>query len=109
MLFLKLGKIVVLFAVSTAIAAALTPLQCTDNAGVPPIVRVEGVAEEVGQIVISCSGGTPTTMGANIPKINVQIFLNTNVTSRLLASPETRSEALLLIDEPVGAEQVEAN
>jgi hypothetical protein len=33
-----------------------------------------------------------------IPQVNIQIFLNTNVTSRLVADPLT--EALLLIDDP---------
>jgi len=106
MIFVQLGKIAVLFAVSTAIAAALTPLQCTANAGVPPIVRVEGVAEAVGEVVIVCTGGfSVPTQDLDIPTINVQIFLNTNLTSRLLG---TNSEALLLIDEPTPAEQIEA-
>lgn len=90
------------------LSAQTTPLSCNANAGVPPIARAEGVAEEVGQVVINCTGGAPTLGQNAIPTINVQIFLNTNVTSRLLDSTGTRSEALLLIDEPVGVEQVEA-
>jgi hypothetical protein len=38
-----------------------------------------------------------------VPQANVQIFLNTNVTSRLVADPW--SEALLMIDEPTAAAQ----
>ena len=90
------------------VSAQTTPLQCVANAGVPPIARAEGVAEEVGQVIINCTGGASTLGQNNIPSINVQIFLNTNITSRLLDSTGTRSEALLLIDEPVGLEQVEA-
>lgn len=90
------------------VSAQISPLQCTANAGVPPIARAEGVAEEVGQVIINCLGGASTASSAAIPTINVQIFLNTNITSRLLDSTGTRSEALLLIDEPVGLEQVEA-
>lgn len=71
-----------------------TPLTCIANAGVPPLVRAEGLTELVGDIVLSCTGGN-----ANAPFLaNFQLFLNTNITSRLLASD--LSEALLLIDEP---------
>jgi len=98
---------VLVFATGLA-SAQISPLQCVANAGVPPIARAEGVAEEVGQVIISCTGGASTPTPLAIPTINVQIFLNTNITSRLLDSTGTRSEALLLIDEPVGLEQVEA-
>jgi hypothetical protein len=54
---------------------------CVANAGVPPIVRSQGVTELVGDLVLNCTGGTPTPAGAPIPTSNVQIFLNTNVTS----------------------------
>ncbi|MBI5085107.1 MAG: hypothetical protein HZB13_10985, partial [Acidobacteria bacterium] len=90
-----------LVVVFVAVASAqVTPLSCNANSGVPPIARAEGVAEEVGQVIINCTGGTPTAYGSVIPTINVQIFLNTNVTSRLLVDKSTASEALLLIDEP---------
>lgn len=73
-------------------------LQCVANAGVPPIVRAEGITELVGDLVLNCTGGTPTPAGQPIPASNIQIFLNTNVTSRLLSGAFT--EALLMIDEP---------
>lgn len=101
--FRKSLLLMALLVVVTGIASAqiFNPLSCTANAGVPPIARAEGVAEEVGQVVIVCTGGNPTPQGAPIPTVNVQIFLNTNVTSRLLTgSPANYSEALLLIDEP---------
>jgi hypothetical protein len=72
---------------------------CVANAGVPPIVRAEGVTELVGDLILNCTGGTPTPLGTPIPLSNVQIFLNTNITSRLLNSANL-SEATLLIDEP---------
>jgi len=53
-------------------------------------------------------GASTPSPDLNIPTINVQIFLNTNITSRLLDSSGSRSEALLLIDEPSPAEQIEA-
>ena len=72
---------------------------CVANAGVPPIVRSEGVTELVGDLILNCQGGTPTPAGVNIPLSNIQIFLNTNITSRLLNSGNL-SEATMLIDEP---------
>jgi hypothetical protein len=33
--------------------------QCIANAGVPPLVRSEGVTELVGDIVLNCDGGVP--------------------------------------------------
>jgi len=71
---------------------------CTANAGVPPIVRAEGITELVGDLILNCTGGTFTPAGQNIPQSNVQIFLNTNVTSRTYAG--NLSEAILTIDEP---------
>jgi hypothetical protein len=73
---------------------------CVANAGVPPIVRSEGVTELVGDLILNCTGGTPTPLGTPIPMSNVQIFLNTNITSRLLNTSSNLSEATLLIDEP---------
>jgi len=86
---------------------------CVANAGVPPIVRSEGVTELVGDLLLNCTGGTPTPATSTIvtatgttvinnliPLSNVQVFLNTNITSRLLNGSSTISEATLTIDEP---------
>jgi len=55
---------------------------------------------------LNCTGGKPTADGQPIPQANVQIFLNTNITSRILgSSSDPWSEALLLIDEPGPSEQ----
>ncbi|MBI2687919.1 MAG: hypothetical protein HYX27_16545 [Acidobacteria bacterium] len=85
-------------AASTANAQQVAAFSCVGNAGVPPIVRAEGLTELVGDLVLNCNGGTPTAAGSLVPQANVQIFLNTNVTSRLTSDPW--SEALLMIDEP---------
>ena len=90
-------------AASTANAQQVAAFSCVGNAGVPPIVRAEGLTELVGDLVLNCTGGTPTAAGAPVPQANVQIFLNTNVTSRLVSDPW--SEALLMIDEPTAAAQ----
>lgn len=97
--FRKMLLLLVVAFVAVA-SAQINPLQCVANAGVPPLARAEGVAEEVGQVIINCTGGASTPLGVAIPTINVQIFLNTNITSRLLASSSINSEAMLLIDEP---------
>lgn len=75
-------------------------LQCTANAGVPPLVRAEGLTELVGDVTLNCTGGVPTQAGAIVPGTNVRVFLNTNITSRILATTGSFSEALLMIDEP---------
>jgi hypothetical protein len=72
---------------------------CTANAGNPTIVRAEGLTELVGDMLLNCVGGVPTLHGAAIPLSNVTIFLNTNVTSRIVGSGGL-SEATLMIDEP---------
>jgi len=90
-------------AATTANAQQVAAFSCVGNAGVPPIVRAEGLTELVGDLVLNCTGGTPTAAGNPVPQANVQIFLNTNVTSRLVADPW--SEALLMIDEPTAAAQ----
>ncbi|HYO80190.1 MAG TPA: hypothetical protein VES20_02220 [Bryobacteraceae bacterium] len=75
------------------VAPGFQPLQCTANAGVPPVVRAEGFTELVGDLVLTCTGGNPA-----VPFLaNFQVFLNTNITSRLTGD---LSEALLMIDEP---------
>jgi large repetitive protein len=79
-----------------------TQLSCTANVAVPPQLRAEGLTELIGDIVISCSGGTALAAGATIPTANITVSLGTNVTSRLLGNngATNSSEALLLIDEP---------
>jgi hypothetical protein len=84
-------------------SAQAAPLVCTTNAGVTPTVRAEGLTELVGDVIITCTGGTSTPGGVIIPQVNIQIFLNTNVTSRLVSDPLT--EALLMIDDPAPGAQ----
>jgi hypothetical protein len=87
---------VLTLAIAQGILRAQTPLTCVVTA-VPPLVRAEGVAELVGDLVVKCTGGTPTSPGATVPQVNLQIFLNTPITSRLLNDPF--SEALLFVDD----------
>jgi hypothetical protein len=72
-------------------------MQCAANAGVPPTVRAEALADYVADLILNCTGGTPTPSGTPVPKADITVKLNVNVASRLLKGQLT--EALLLIDE----------
>ena len=92
-----------LVTLTVAVASAQPAFQCVANAGVPPIVRAEGIAELMGDLVLNCNNGTPTAVGGVVPQVNVQIFLNTNITSKV--DSDNYSEALLMIDEPISVDQ----
>jgi len=83
-----------------------TQLSCSLNTSNTPTLRSEGITEQIGDIVISCTGGQIyTNIGAGgttnpiAPAVNITVSLTSQVTSRLLTSSAV-SEALLLIDEP---------
>ncbi len=100
---LAFAAIAVLLAVGIPAANAQQTISCLANAGVPPIVRAEGITELVGDVILNCTGGTPTPVGNTIPLSNVTVFLNTNITSRIITttgSAANASEAVLAIDEP---------
>jgi len=99
-----LAVVGLLLGIGTSAASAQTPaaFSCTASA-VPNIVRAEGLTELMGDMILNCTGGTPTTAGLPIPLANVTITINTAVTSRIVdtVTPyNNASEALLLIDEP---------
>jgi hypothetical protein len=73
---------------------------CATNVSAVPQLRAEGLTEVTGDIVITCTGGNPVQPGTQIPTVNISVFLNTNVTSRLFSTAPNVSEALLMIDEP---------
>jgi hypothetical protein len=86
-------------------SGGLTPLTCSTNVTVTPQLRGEGYTEQTGDITLSCTGGSPIPAGNSIPLVNITVFYNTTVTSRLLPNTNglgtnNSSEALLLIDEP---------
>ena len=74
------------------LAHAQNALLCTPLAS-PLTVRSEGIAERVGEIQLSCSGGIPGTVFNS----NLTFFLNVNVTNKL-ASNGTFTDVLLTID-----------
>jgi len=106
---LALAAVAVLLCFGSSSAYAQGAFTCNTNAGAPNIVRAEGVAELVGDLILNCTGGTPTTGGKKIPLSNVQVSLNTNITSRIILASTGASEALILIDEPFPAMPNPAN
>jgi len=104
---IPLIAVVALLLGMASMASAQSPLSCAVNQGVSTQVRAEGLAELVGDIVINCTGGTVTASGAAMPQVNVQVFLNTNVTSKITGTVNGSSltEALLTIDDPSVANQ----
>jgi len=86
------------FATTASAQITSSNLTCTASAQIPPTVRQQGYTELVGDALITCTGGTPT-VGTWIPQVNIQLYLNTNVTSRTYDS-NGLSEVLLLVDDP---------
>lgn len=79
------------------------PVTCTPSADTPLPARTAGNTELVRDIVLSCTGGTPTPAGSKVPQINLSVVLNTNATSLVTEHNPAHldfSEALLLVDEP---------
>ena len=95
------------FAAIPASAQAFQPFNCTVTANAP-LVRYQGLTEEVGDILLSCTGGTPTPLGSQVPVNNFALSIqSTNITSQVLPAnlPVANggypySEAILAINEP---------
>ncbi len=93
--------VVALLAGLTVPASAQGVITCNTNASVPTIVRAEAYADLVGDLVLQCTGGTPTTAGQVVPSMNLTVFLSTNITSKLVGTTALGfNEALLIVDEP---------
>ena len=96
--------------------AAILPVSCfgqgqlsCERVETAVSVRSEGLAELVGDIVLKCTGGTPTAFGSVVPTYQVMITSSVPLTSRVLVPGATNtglSEALLVIDEPSFPEQI---
>jgi len=98
--FVALAVLVVM--VGTAYAQAF---QCTANAGVSASVRGEELTAQVGDLLLNCSGQKPMVAADTIIYANVQIFLNTNITSRILETTYNSTEALLALNDPLPGAQ----
>jgi hypothetical protein len=94
--FLAFAVVALLSSLALPVTAQTTSaVTCIATSGVPPVVRAEGVADLVGDVVLSCNGGNPAL---GIQAVNIQVFMNAFVTSRLQSNGLT--DALVLIGEP---------
>ena len=94
-----------LVTLSGGVAQAQNPqfglVTCTATA-VPPIVRAEGIAELVGDIVLTCisTPGAQQIQGANTFLVNVSVSLNVNVTNNFaFGAGANVSDAVLIVNE----------
>jgi hypothetical protein len=78
-----------------------TSLQCSANTSNTPTLRQEGITEQVGDIVITCTGGNAQD-GIAAPQVNITVALTSQITTRLV-STDAVSQAMLLIDDPTTA------
>lgn len=72
-------------------------MTCFANAGVPPVLRAEGLTELIGDVTLQCSQGIPTAVGVAVPTATITLYASTNVTNRKTAG---FVDALLIADEP---------
>jgi hypothetical protein len=81
-------------------SASAQAFQCTNSTGVPPLVRAEGYAELMGDLVLDCTGGIPTPIGQTVPQITIAVNLDVNVTSQTtqVINQVEFLESLLIID-----------
>lgn len=102
-LFYALGFAAMLAGVSSTASAQTTI--CTQIATPAPIIREESFAELVGEFALDCTGGLPTPINQDVPRVNITVSLSTNITSKILATATAGnwSEALLIVDDPNSA------
>ena len=70
--FLALAAVVTLSGSATTAFAQVTtntPLTCTVTS-VAPYVRSQGFTEQVGDVIVTCTGGSPTLAGEQVPVVN---------------------------------------
>jgi len=108
---IPMNKLLILSLLAISANCFGQPLTCVASSGVSAPARAEGLTELVSDFQVICTGGTPTAPGLAIPTVTIQIFLNTQITSRCVESAFSvgclglHSEALLLLDEPAQANQ----
>ena len=77
----------------TSVSFAQNGAQCTASVPKPLVVRGEGFAERLGDVIINCTGSGPSTA-------DITLNLAFNFTSRIIDPALNLSEAMLLVDEP---------
>jgi hypothetical protein len=92
------------FTVPASAQIPTTPI-CSSQVATNYLARSEGYTEQVGDLIVTCTGGTPTSAGFPVPQADITVTMSQNVTSRITAatSSGTFLDALLIIDEPNSA------
>jgi len=92
------------FTVPASAQIPTTPV-CSSQVATNYLARAEGYTEQVGDLIVTCTGGTPTAAGFPVPQADITVTMSQNVTSRITAasSSGTFLDALLIIDEPNSA------
>jgi hypothetical protein len=100
-------KYAILLALCAAPLAAQSSggILCSSDVPNPRVARAEGRTELVGDVVVTCSGGSPTGSGQFILAANFTLTFDSAVTSKIVG-PGNASEALLFIDDPDPTTQV---
>ena len=106
-LFFAAASAAAVAAIPASAQSNFQPFNCSVTANAP-LVRWQGLTEQVGDIILSCTGGTPTAVGAPVPVNNFVVTIqSTNITSQLLPTnlPQVNggypySEAILTVNEP---------
>jgi len=94
-MFTRVSFLFALFVLMAGIARPQSPLTCVTGA-VNPAVHAEGIAETLGDILLTCTGGSP----GSAMTLNLVGFLNVNVANRLTGTNAT--DVSLTIDSGSG-------
>lgn len=96
--------VAVLLAAGSPLDAQPAPPVCSARA-VPVTVRAEGLSELVGEIVISCTGGSVSPAGQPVPLARLSLTLNTSLGNAVVPGG-SQSDAALIVDNPAPGNQV---
>jgi beta-lactam-binding protein with PASTA domain len=99
---LLLSPILTLFVTLAGLARGQAPpLECLAQSPIPLLARSEGLTEQVGDLTVICTGGTPTPAGHPIATFDFTVTLSLNLTSKLTSAGQWQfTEVLLFMDEP---------
>ncbi len=99
-----LAVVALLAGLTVPASAQQNTVICTVQSATDNLIRSQGYTEQVGDVVLACTGGVPTLAGGNVNGVNIQIFVSSvNITSQItqpVSGGGSFSEALLIIDEP---------
>jgi len=101
--FYALAVVALLAGLSIPASAQIggTAVTCNNGGATTPIVRSQGLTELMGDLVLNCTGGSPTLPNQAVPPVNITVILSVNITSKLVSGGALAfNEALLIIDEP---------